>query len=119
MNEKNRTAAGLALLFPFPQGEMDAWLVGQYFDKVAVTVGPVIGKVTATSAVVVIEVDAPAPGTVGVRHARYGRYGRWKGRGRCHATPRHATPCHATPRHATLFWAHIPANSSAHALAAW
>lgn len=38
-----------------------AKVIGQFFEEVRVVVGPVIGTVTATSAVVLVEVDSSAP----------------------------------------------------------
>ena len=40
-----------------------AKIIGHYFEEVNVIVGPIVGKVTSHSAVVLVEVDAQAPVT--------------------------------------------------------
>jgi hypothetical protein len=43
------------------KGTAESWLVGQYYERVEVLVGPIVGKVTSSTAIVLLEVDVRAP----------------------------------------------------------
>jgi hypothetical protein len=49
------------LMLDTSKGTAESWLVGQYYERVEVLVGPIVGKVTSSTAIVLLEVDVRAP----------------------------------------------------------